>query len=90
MKILLWIHRSKLNAKGVMPIMMRITINGQRINFPTQITIEEKLWDRDKQAIKGNSELIQKYNQFITTLKTKAWEFYNNAQKEDRAITPLQ
>lgn len=29
--------------------MMRITVNGERLNFHVQISIEEKSWDQNKQ-----------------------------------------
>jgi len=57
MKILFWLNKSKTTSKGLTPIMMRITINGDRINFTTSITIEEKAWNKDKQAIKGDSKV---------------------------------
>jgi len=86
MKILFWLNKSKTTSKGLTPIMMRITINGDRINFTTSITIEEKAWNKDKQAIKGDSKLIEKYNQYLLTLKTKAWEFYNDSTRKGVAV----
>jgi site-specific recombinase XerD len=87
MKLLFWLYRAKKNKKGLMPIMMRITLLRQRINFPTQISIQEKEWDKDRQHIKGDTELINKYNQYLLTLKTKAWEAYNDSLKNDEAIS---
>jgi site-specific recombinase XerD len=86
MKILLWLYKSKINKKGLSPIMMRITLKGQRINFPTHVSTEEKNWDVHKQQIKGGDELTKKYNHYLLNLKAKAWEVYNNSLKED---TPL-
>ena len=87
MKLLFWLYKAKKNKKGLMPIMMRITLNDQRINFPTQITIEEKAWVQDKQLIKDSGELSQKYNQYLLNLKTKAWEVHNDSRKNDEPIT---
>ena len=90
MKILLWLNKSKTNTKGLTPIMMRITINGDRTNFTTPITIEEKSWNKNKQVIKGDDKLIEKYNQYLYTLKMKAWEFYNESTKKETSITANQ
>lgn len=90
MKILFWLYKSKTNKKGLAPVMMRITLSGQRINFPTHVSSEEKYWDKDKQQIKGGSELTQKYNNYLLNLKTKAWEIYNNSLKEDKKLSPNQ
>lgn len=90
MKLLFWLYKSKINKKGLMPIMMRITLYGQRINFPTHISTEEKTWDKDKQEIKGNTELNNKYNQYLLNLKNKAWEIYNDSLKNDTELTTKQ
>jgi site-specific recombinase XerD len=90
MKILFWLYKSKTNKKGLAPVMMRITLNGQRINFPTHVSTEEKHWDKDKQQIKGNSELTQKYNNYLLNLKTKAWEVYSHNIKDNKVLSPNQ
>jgi len=48
MKTLFWLYKSRLNKKGLIPVMMRITLNSNRINFPTGIEIEESFWDKDR------------------------------------------
>ena len=57
MNILFWIFKSRINKKGLCPIMLRITLKGKRINIVTGIEIEPMLWNTDKQKVKGNSEL---------------------------------
>ncbi len=67
--------------------MLRITLNGQRINIPTHISVEEKAWDKDKQRIEGNDELTRQYNNTLRTLTSRAWEAYNNILKKEKMIT---
>ncbi|RYE49958.1 MAG: hypothetical protein EOP48_20670, partial [Sphingobacteriales bacterium] len=50
----------------------------------------EKIWEKEKQKIKGADEFISKYNQFLHSLKTKAWEVYHGSIKNHSAITPQQ
>jgi len=90
MKILLWLYKSKIDSKDLIPIMMRITLNGERVNFPTHINIEEKAWDITRQSIKGSNELIKKYNQHLFMLRTRAWDYYSEAMKKNRVITANQ
>src|SRR5688572_18749293 len=89
MKVLFWLYKSHINKKGLSPVMMRITILGQRINFPTSICIEEKAWDKDKQQIKKSNDLSPKYNQLLLNFKYKAWEFYTDNIRQDRGVTPV-
>jgi site-specific recombinase XerD len=86
MKLLFWLYRSQVSKKGLMPLIMRITVDSKRVNFPVQISIEEKTWDKDKQRIRGNDELTNRYNQFLISLKAKAWERYNESVKSDKPI----
>lgn len=86
MKLLFWINKSKANKKGLTSLQMRITLNGERINFPTGISIEERDWDQNKQEVKGNNELINKYNQYLLNLRTKAWEVYNDSIRNDTSL----
>ena len=87
MKLLFWLYKSQANRKGQCPVMMRITINGSRTNFPTQLSIEEKSWDHDRQHVKGNDDLTRKYNQHLLTMKTKAWELYDERLKTGEQIS---
>ncbi|HEU4472934.1 MAG TPA: Arm DNA-binding domain-containing protein [Flavisolibacter sp.] len=87
MKVLFWLYKSKVSKKGLTPIMMRITLKGERINFPTQISVEEKQWDKGRSQIKGADELTIKYNQYLLNLKTKAWEAYTDSKKNDVTIS---
>ncbi|HEX2533338.1 MAG TPA: site-specific integrase [Chitinophagaceae bacterium] len=86
MKVIFWLYRSHTNKKGLTPIMMRITLAGQRTNFPTQISIPEKAWDNNRQQVKGTDDLSHKYNQYLLTLRSRVWEYYNQCLKEDRPL----
>jgi hypothetical protein len=37
MNILFWLFRSRLNKGGMAPVMMRLSLDGKRVNFPTHI-----------------------------------------------------
>ncbi len=87
MNILFWLYKSRINHRGLCPIMLRITLKGKRINVVTGIEIEPIQWDTDKQKVKGNSELHQVYNKQLLQLKTKAWKIYSDSLNENSSIT---
>ena len=72
MQLLFWIHTSKTNQQGKAPITMRITINGQRAEVKTGVTIEPDLWDKESQSITGSSPLIKQYNSALVGFATIA------------------
>jgi len=87
MKILYWFNRARTNKKQTAPIMMRMTLDGQRLNLSTQIEIQEKQWDINGQRVKGTDELAVKYNQYLANLKAKVWDIYNECLKGDIPVT---
>src|SRR5688572_30334731 len=88
MLILFWIYKSRINGRGLCPIMMRITANGKRITFTTNQFIEPQLWDKNKQKVKGNSPLVKQVNDLLLTLKTTALNHYNEFIKKGIPVTP--
>jgi site-specific recombinase XerD len=68
--------------------MMRITINGKRISFSTNLVVEPTAWDQNKQRVKGNSDLVKEFNNFLLTLSSAAWNAYNEAFKRNISVEP--
>ncbi len=88
MLILFWVYRSRINKRGQAPIMMRITSNGKKITFSTNLFIALKSWDQDKQRVKGSSTLAHEINKVILNLTTSAWNAYNECIKRKLPIEP--
>ncbi|MCU7551800.1 site-specific integrase [Chitinophagaceae bacterium LB-8] len=86
MNILFWLYKSRMNKKGLAPIMMRISLEGKRINFPTQIEIEETQWDKDRQKVKGSNDLVKAYNKQLLILNTNAWNYYNECLRQQMPL----
>ena len=87
MQLLFWIHTAHTNNQGRAPITMRITINGQRAELKTGVTIEPDLWDKESQSITGSSPLIKQYNATLVGFATQAWTCYSKAITNKEAIT---
>src|ERR1700730_822370 len=79
MHILFWLYKSRINRRGQAPIMMRITINGQRTAFSTNIFIGPNQWDTDKQRVKGISPFTKEINNVLMNLKTSGWNHYSES-----------
>ena len=46
--ILFWIYRSKITKQGLVPIYVRITIDGDRTEYSTKRVVEPDAWDSYK------------------------------------------
>lgn len=86
MKILFWLYRSRLNAQGKAPIMMRLTHDGQRHSFSTNLFTEAKLWDSKRQRVKGSQPVAISFNDVLNSLTATVWNKYAEARKTSAVI----
>ena len=68
---------SKATKNGFLPIYLRITINGLRIELSTSKVVEKSKWNTVAGKIKGNSEEARTINSPLDILKTKVYETEN-------------
>lgn len=64
-----WLNTSKENKKGECPIYLRITVSGKRTVHYTGFKIQKDSWDREKNLVRGQSELANTFNTFADTTK---------------------
>src|SRR5882672_6480956 len=53
-KVLFWLHRSKANKEGLVPLVVRLTFKGKRAEKATGFYIETSQWNTQKQRLKGS------------------------------------
>lgn len=87
MKILFWLYKSRVNSKGTSPVKMRITINTDRIDFSTSIEVPKDKWDQQDQRVRGMDELAIQYNNTLSTLRSIAWDCYNQKLRSKQPVT---
>ena len=64
-KTLFYINRSKQKKNGKCPIMGRITIDGEQVQYSTGKEIVPDLWDCHKGRCKGTGEEIKEINRYL-------------------------
>lgn len=74
MAILFFVKSSKANKKGLIPIYLRITIDGVRIEISTSRYIEKSKWNNAGGKLKGSSDEARLLNSHLDILKTKVYE----------------
>ena len=68
---LFYAKKAKAAANGLIPIYMRITINGKRIELSTNRFIEISKWSTEAGKIKGSSEEARSINNHLDLLKSQ-------------------
>ncbi|WP_374399457.1 site-specific integrase [Flavobacterium sp.] len=72
--VLFYIKRAKINSNGLVPIFIRITIEGKRIDkSPGKYVLPEK-WSTENSRLKGNSEEARLINNHLELLRMHVFE----------------
>jgi hypothetical protein len=69
--VLFYARKSKKTSKGLSPIYMRLTINGQRLDQSIQRYVDGGLWSAAAGRVKGNTEQARQVNAYLDTLTGK-------------------
>jgi site-specific recombinase XerD len=65
---------TKANAKGLLPIYVRLTVDGKRLEFSTKKFIEKTKWSSELSKMKGTSEEARSINSYLDMMKAKVLE----------------
>lgn len=80
------IKKQKADKESKLPIYMRITGDGKRIEFSTKAWIEEKKWLNGRPI--GNTPIAQSVNNILDAYSSKARECYHYLIDRSENITP--
>ena len=69
--VLFYARKSKKTSKGLSPIYIRLTINGQRLDQSIQRYVDSGLWSAASGRVKGNTEQARQVNSYLDTLTSK-------------------
>lgn len=81
------IRESKKNKKGLSPIEVSISYNGERIYFSTGKTANARDWNKPKQMVKGNSPDAELINNFLIEFRNKIYEKEVELMKRGYMVT---
>jgi hypothetical protein len=85
-KVLFFVNGSK-EKNGVVPIMGRVTVNGQTAQFSCKQAIPLSLWDVKGNRAKGKGEEAQKINHALDKIKARIIELYNQIKERENFVT---
>ena len=74
LSILFYARKVKKTKDGLLPIYLRITINGQRQEISTQRYIEGAKWSSLQGKAKGTSEEARSLNSYLDIIRSKIYD----------------
>lgn len=71
-----------------MPIMGRITVNGQAVQFGAKVEINPNYWNVKARKAIGKANEVQEVNAILESIKTTMTKIYRDLQEREKNVTP--
>ena len=84
---LFYLRKNKTDRNGLIPIYLRITINGKRAEISTNRKIHPANWDSKACCAKGTTEEIRILNNLLSKLKAQVEKKYFLMESQGKEIT---
>lgn len=85
--ILFYSKSAKISKNGLLPIYLRITVDGVRIEISTSRFVEKSKWSVEGGKMKGNSEEARTINSYLDIIKNKVNETERTMLNNNLEIT---
>ncbi len=86
LSILFYAKRAKTTNDGLIPIYIRVTVNGERVELSTKrYTLPEK-WSVEGSCMKGTSAEAKATNSYLDALKAKVYDYQQQLIREDELV----
>lgn len=82
--------RSKMNKNGLIPIFLRITIDGERLEISTKRHVNLHSWNADRQKVNGSTEDVKSVNAHLKTMEHQIYEVYREMIDKNYPLTVMQ
>ncbi|MDD3321711.1 MAG: site-specific integrase [Paludibacter sp.] len=86
LSILFFVKRTKTNSIGLLPIFIRVTVSGARIEFSTKRFTTSEKWSIEGNRMKGTSAESKATNSYLDTLKAKVYDYQQQLIREDELV----
>ncbi len=63
--------KTKANVAGLLPIYIRLTVDGQRLEFSSKKFIQKSKWSFEQSKMKGNSAEARSINNYLDSIKSQ-------------------
>lgn len=78
---------TKANTKGLVPIYVRLTVDGKRLEFSTKKFVEKSKWSSELSKMKGTTEEARSINSYLDLMKAKVLEVQMELLHRNEALT---
>lgn len=88
LSILYFIKKAQVKSNGLTSIMIRITIDGEKVQFYSRIDVDPLQWDQKAQKIRGRSVYSKQLNHSLEQTRMQMYLIYSQLLTEGDYIAP--
>lgn len=85
--ILFYARKNQVNRAGKAGIMIRVTVNGESVQFSSKLDIEPELWDTTNQKMLGTTKAAREFNALLDEIRTNLRNHYREIEKYEAYVT---
>lgn len=86
LSILFYVKRAKANPAGQIPIYLRLTVDGVRLEFSLKRYVSPEKWSTAQNRMKGNSEESRSVNTFLDIMRARVYEIQKNLIHDGKEV----
>lgn len=86
-RILFYIKRAASDRKGHVPVMVRITINGERAQFSAQVRVDPRIWDVHAGRVVGRTAAVARLNEKLSAIQRRIEYCYDHLILRDGTVS---
>lgn len=88
-RVLFYTKKGAPLKNGKLPIMVRITIDGEKVEFSTKLEIEEKKWDTKSSKVAGRTPVANEINLKLDKIRLELNNHYEKIRSVGSFPTPM-
>ncbi|KAA0992036.1 site-specific integrase [Dyadobacter aurulentus] len=85
--LLFYLKKRSNYLKGKLPIYMRVTVDGKRMEIATKRECEPTKWNSSAGRVSGNKEEVRSINSYLDVLQSKVYELHRKLIASEITIT---
>lgn len=87
MNVLFYAKKTKTTTEGLVPIYMRVTIDGNRFEISTKRYVKIEQWSPQAGRMKGNHEEAKQINSLLDAFKVKVYDHQREILNEGKSLS---
>ena len=82
-----YVKSTKANAAGLLPIYVRLTVDGKRLELSTKKFVEQSKWSSELSKMKGTTEEARSINSYLDMMKSKVFDAQMQMMHRNELLT---